>query len=187
MHVQPLTPPSSEAAPTGRVLTVDRGQWFALKTASRHERTAARRLAAEGLEVFVPSCKRTRRWSDRVKTLDTALFPGYIFSRFPRQSFPVVRSTAGVLYVVPTGVEAVAIPDHEITSLRLAIESGLDLEPMRQIEPGTRVEVVRGPLTGTIGRMIKYQGRDCLVIAVDLLQKGVRAEVNVHDVEPVGF
>jgi hypothetical protein len=59
-----------------------RPQWFLLRTRSKQERKVADALQAKGYEVFLPMHTERRQWSDRLKTYDTPLFPGYLFCRF---------------------------------------------------------------------------------------------------------
>src|ERR1035438_4405703 len=56
--------------------------WFALTVGPSHERRAERSLVNQGFKTYVPVYRVHRRWSDRVKNLDTVLFPGYVFCRF---------------------------------------------------------------------------------------------------------
>src|SRR5215472_12673610 len=58
-------------------------QWYALTVRHQHERPVDRVLCAGGIETFLPLFRARRRWSDRVKELETPLFPGYVFGRFP--------------------------------------------------------------------------------------------------------
>ena len=166
------------------VTALDRG-WFALRTRPRHERAAAGRLAGSGLEVFLPEVSRRRRWSDRIKTISEVLFPGYVFCRFAPAEFPLVRSTAGVLYVAPVACRPVRIPPEEIQSLRIALTRGVHLEPVRRLVPGDPVEVLHGPLRGVRGRLVAHKDAARLIVAVDLLQQGVMAEVSIEDVSPL--
>src|ERR1700722_18773633 len=55
--------------------------WFALRVRSNHERVAATHLRGKGYEEFAPSYKTERQWSDRRKTTEQFLFPGYVFCR----------------------------------------------------------------------------------------------------------
>jgi hypothetical protein len=58
---------------------MDGEKWFALITKPQHEFRVAEGLrAASEAEVFLPTYQNKRRWSDRVKILDTPLFPGYV-------------------------------------------------------------------------------------------------------------
>lgn len=57
----------------------DKG-WFVVWTASRAEKKVESRIAAMGIEVWLPMVTEKRRWSDRWREVVTPLFPGYIFA-----------------------------------------------------------------------------------------------------------
>lgn len=54
----------------------------------------------------------------------------------------------------------------------------------RSITQGTRVEVVRGPLAGVRGVLVRKEARYRLVISVDLLSQGAAVEIDAADVVP---
>jgi len=61
-----------------------RGQfpWYAVHVKSRFEREVSEALRQKGYEEFAAFYRTRRRWSDRTKTVEFPLFPGYIFCRF---------------------------------------------------------------------------------------------------------
>src|SRR5260221_1955499 len=56
--------------------------WVALQVRMRHECNVSDHLQGKGYERFLPLYKARRRSSDRVKAVDSPLFPGYLFCRF---------------------------------------------------------------------------------------------------------
>jgi transcription antitermination factor NusG len=88
--------------------------WFALQVRTRHELGVANYLHGQGYESFLPLYKCRKRWSDRVKEVQTPLFPGYLFCRFdPQDRLPVMK-TPGVMQIV--GVNRVPLPVDELRS-----------------------------------------------------------------------
>jgi len=69
-------------------------------------------------------------WSDRVKVVAQRLFPGYLFCRLdPRQRWLPVLTTPGVVSIVGTGKEPIAIPETEIETVRQIVRSTTSGEP----------------------------------------------------------
>ena len=63
--------------------------------------------------------------------------------------------------------------------------STLPYDPCPAIKTGTMVEVVHGPLSGVVGRLVRKDAqRARLVLAVDLIGQGVSVEVDAADVKP---
>jgi transcription antitermination factor NusG len=100
-------------------------QWFAVRVRSNYERTTATHLRQRGYEEFCPSYASERRWSDRTKTVEQYLFPGYVFSRLDPQDRLPVLTAPGVVGLVGFGKTPSPIPDREIENIRTMVQSGV--------------------------------------------------------------
>src|SRR4051812_20393798 len=78
----------------------DYKQWYALKVRTGGEPSAAAALTMQGLELYSPMRQERRRYSDRIKVVKAAMFPGYIFCRFNIANKLPVISSPGVEYIV---------------------------------------------------------------------------------------
>lgn len=154
-------------------------RWYALQVACRKELSIAGQLEGRGLECFVPQYKSLRKWSDRTKEVQQALFPGYLFSRFDYSQRQGVVTTAGVLQVVGNGRVAVPVPDCEIEALQVATESGVPSQPWPYIKMGQKVQVNYGQLSGLQGILVNFKGNHRVVLSVTLLQRSLALEVDL--------
>src|ERR1035438_4787262 len=68
--------------------------WYAVAVRSNFERIVAQSLRQKDYEVFLPTYLAKRRWSDRTKVVECALFPGYLFCRMDLQQ-PEARPNEG--------------------------------------------------------------------------------------------
>lgn len=152
-------------------------QWFALRVKPRAERVVADVLRGKGYEYFLPMHRERRRWSDRVKTVETPLFGGYVFCRFDVQRRLPVLTSPGVLQVVSIGKVPEPIPDEEIASLKVLVDSNLAIEPWPFLSIGEKVRIVGGPLAGATGVIQSVKDRDRLVVSVTLLQRSISVVV----------
>ena len=73
---------------------------FAVKVRSRAESTVTELLRSKGYDVLLPTYTDKRKYTDRIKKMNCALFPGYVFVRFNPQAVHEVVTTQGVSYVV---------------------------------------------------------------------------------------
>jgi transcriptional antiterminator NusG len=162
---------------------IDRGvQWYALWTRSRHEQSVRDQLEQKQIESFLPTVTRWSRWKDRKKKIDWPLFPGYCFARFDgRERLPVLKCT-GVVNIISIEGEPAPIPEREIDGIRLLVESELAYDPCPMIHEGMLVEVVHGPLTGVVGRLLRKNDKARLVLSVDLIGQAASVEVDAADV-----
>ncbi len=159
--------------------------WYALRTKSRHEKLVRDQLDKQGIEPLLPTVKRLSQWKDRKKEIEIPLFSGYCFVRFSQQEKAPVQQTTGVVEIVGSGSRPEAIPEQEIEALRRLMTSVLPYDPHPYLHEGMKVEVVRGPLQGVLGILMRKEKRHRLVIGVHLIQQAAAVEIDVNDVVPV--
>lgn len=158
--------------------------WYAVRVRPKFERVVAASLASKGLSSFLPLYKERRRWSDRVKLVELPLFAGYVFCRLDvRQRLPVLQ-TPGVLHFVCFDGEPAAVEPSEIEALQRAACSGAALAPWPYLREGQKVVVVRGPMRGLHGILLKIRSEFRLVISVTLLQRSVAVDIDREAVQP---
>jgi len=134
-------------------------------------------LSHKGFEHFFPTYSARRRWSDRMKTVEAALFPGYVFCRIDIQKRLPVLTAPGVVNIVGIGKTPAIIPEHEIERIKLILRSGLLAEPWPYLTAGTQIRIEQGPLAGCEGILVRTKGQTRLVATVDLLQRAVAVEI----------
>jgi transcription antitermination factor NusG len=159
--------------------------WYALQVNCRKELSIASQIEGRGFECFLPTYKSLRKWSDRTKEIDQALFPGYLFCRFEYQGRQPIMTTAGVVQVVGNGRVAIPIPDAEIEALQVAISSGIPAQPWPYLKAGELVRVNYGHLSGLEGILVNFKGNHRVVLSVTLLQRSLALEVDLSWVSAV--
>ena len=157
-------------------------RWYALRTKSRHEKLVRDQLDKQGIEPLLPTVKRLSQWKDRKKEIEIPLFSGYCFVRFSRLEKTPVQKIVGVVEIVGSGNRPEPIPEQEIDALRLLMTSVLPYDPHPYLHEGMQVEVVRGPLQGAHGILLRKEKRHRLVIGVRLIQQAAAVEIDVNDV-----
>ncbi|HLZ34506.1 MAG TPA: UpxY family transcription antiterminator [Nitrospira sp.] len=163
---------------------IDHLRWYALRTRSRHEKVVRDQLANQGIEPLLPTVKRLSQWKDRKKEIEVPLFSGYCFVRFgSEQKMPVLK-TVGVVDIVGGGQRPEPIPDEEIAALQTLMTSVLPYDPHPYLSEGMTVEVVRGPLQGVRGILLRKEKRHRLVLGVRLIQQAAAVEIDIRDVIP---
>jgi transcription antitermination factor NusG len=160
--------------------------WYAIRVRTGHEQRVSATLSDKGYEEFLPVYRSTRKWSDRSKQLNVALFPGYLFCRLDVQHglLPIV-TTPGIISVVGAGRLPVAIPDHEIEALRTVVRSGLHAQPWPNLAVGAKVLIESGPLAGLEGVTLQVDKKFRLMLSVSLLQRSVAVEIDRGWVRPL--
>jgi transcription antitermination factor NusG len=160
-------------------------RWYAISVRPRHERVVTRHLAERGLHYFLPVYRSIRRWKDRRKELELALFPGYVFVNLNLRDRLGVLQAPGVVQFVTFQGQPAAVPDSEIRRLESGISAGLRPQPHPYLQRGKKVRVKSGPLADAEGIMIRRKDGFRLVLSIDLLMRSVVLEVDESDVEPL--
>lgn len=160
-------------------------QWYAVRTRSRHEKLVRDQLEKQGVEPLLPTVKRLSQWKDRKKEIEVPLFSGYCFVKFSREARLPVQQVSGVVEIVGSGNRPEPIPEAEIEALKTLMTSVLPFDSHPYLHEGMQVEVVRGPLQGVQGILLRKEKRHRLVIGVRLIQQAAAVEIDVRDVAAV--
>ena len=152
--------------------------WFALQVRVRHESSVADYLGGLGYEWFLPLYKSRKRWSDRIKEVKSALFPGYLFCRFNQHDRLPILKTPGVVQIVGFNRIPAAVDETEISALQTLMATGVANQPCPFLEIGEKVRIESGPLRGLEGILMDLKGHHRLVLSVTLLQRSVAVEID---------
>jgi transcription antitermination factor NusG len=161
--------------------------WYAVQTRARHERVVLQRFREKGLTTFLPLVTEVRRWSDRQKVLELPLFSCYVFVKImnTNEDRQRVLFTESVFDFVGVPRQGTPIPDEQIEAVRTIVEERVSLHSHPFLKIGQRVRIRSGALDGVEGILIDRNGRDALVISVDLIQRSMAIRIDGYSVEPV--
>jgi transcription antitermination factor NusG len=160
--------------------------WYVVRTRSRHEKTVRDQLVRREVETFLPLAERWSRWKDRRKKIAFPLFPGYCFARFPLADRLRVLNVVGVADLVGIGGQPEPVPDAEIEAIQRLASTTLQYDPHPFLAEGMDVEVVRGPLAGVRGKLLRKDRVTRLVLSVTLIRQAAVVEIHPADVVHVG-
>jgi transcription antitermination factor NusG len=175
----------SQLAPTKLSEAGAELKWYALYTCPRHEKTVAQQIEERSIECFLPLYRSVRRWKDRRKELELALFPGYIFVHLALQNKMRVLQLPSAVRLVSFNGQPAALPEIEIETLRDRLSRGGCAEPHPYLSVGRRVRVCAGPMQGLEGIILRRKDRCRVVFSLELIMRSVAVEVDESEVEPV--
>jgi len=159
-------------------------KWFAVYTASRHEKRVAQHLTQREIESYLPLYRSARKWSDGSRvTLDLPLFPGYLFVHIKRNERVRVLSVPGALAVVGgPGREPVPLPDETIDALRTGLRQRA-AEPCPLLTIGQRARIRSGALAGMEGIVVRKKNSLRVVLTLEHIMQSIAVEVDAGDLE----
>lgn len=157
--------------------------WYVVHTKVRDEQTACENLARQGFAVYLPRIKVLKRIRGRQQARLEPLFPRYIFfqPRSTAHSIAPVRSTRGVMNIVRFGQEPAVMRSevlHGIRDFETRQNEASD-EDISPFQPGERVRVADGPLTGLEG-LISDVSQQRVVVLMHMLGQNTRVSLSRH-------
>jgi transcription antitermination factor NusG len=161
--------------------------WYAVQTRARHERVVFQRFRDKGLTTFLPLVTEVRRWSDRQKTLEIPLFSCYVFVRIMNTNEDRLRvlRTNSVFDLVGVARQGTPIPDEQIDAVRTIVEERVNWQSYPFLKIGQRVRIRSGALDGVEGILVARNGRESLVVSVELIQRSLAIRIDGYSVEPI--
>lgn len=153
--------------------------WVAGLTKSRAEKAFADYLTKREIPVFLPLIPRRRVYGKTVHQSQIPLFSGYVF--FDGEA--AQRS----VYYESRKLAQILVPDNpaklrsELDNLSRSIQTGMR-ETLFGVA-GSPVQVMRGPLKGVFGELVRYSAGSRLIVRVSFIGKAVELEIDEAFVE----
>ncbi|GAB1416559.1 hypothetical protein MASR2M117_19650 [Paludibacter sp.] len=151
-------------------------KWYVLYTSPRAEKQVLQRLLDENIESFLPLHLSPRRWSDRIKLVETPLFSSYIFVyTIHHRLFDLVR-LPGISRVIYFEGKPAVIREREIKAIRQFLEIANGKAYKIELDDEVRVSV--GALKNTVGKVIKIKKKYAVLLLNEL---GLQAQVRLDE------
>ena len=159
--------------------------WYAFYTYPNREKAAYNELMKTGHDVFLPVVKTIHRWQNRQqKNISKVLFPGYIFVRTVESEIYNIAQISQIVRCVKCGDRPAVVPERDIRCIQLMLDMGQEVYKTHDFIEGEHVKVVRGPLAGYKGILVKRKGKSrfclqlndigqcaCIDIGASMLEK----------------
>jgi len=160
-------------------------QWYAAYTWANHEKRVADQFVERTVEHFLPTFESIRRWKDRRMRIRQPLFSGYIFVRLALQDRLRVLQVPSVVRLVSFNGQPAALSDQEIDTLRKSLIPELRALPHPYLKVGRRVRIVKGPLYGAEGVVVRKKNGFRFVLLMDLIMRAASVDVDAADIQAI--
>lgn len=156
-------------------------EWRVAHTLARCEKKVAGWIQQQGWRAELPLYRSIKRYRGKKMEFLKPLFPGYVFVQLPESEGRKVAQHDQVarLLTPPDPAEFAS----QLEGVLKAIESGMDLVPVPVLVPGTRVEIVSGPLRGTHGIVEKAKGFTQVILRIDFIGHAASVRMDPCDVD----
>ncbi len=151
--------------------------WYVLYTKPKNEKKVAEQLADLGLEVYCPTVKTVKVWSDRKKKVSEPLFKSYVFVKVNESQRDDVFEAYGVVrYLFWLGKPAV-VREEEIEAIRNFLSETEDMAKPLVFEYLQEMEILHGPFKGQAAKYL-YSSKNKLILRVESLGIVIKAELH---------
>lgn len=148
-------------------------RWLAAYVRLFHEKKTCERLTDMNIENFLPVQEEIHQWSDRRKKIERVLIPMIVFVRVDKVQQPEVLTLASVSrYMVNRDKHIpLVIPDEQMDRFKFMLDYSdkaisMNSEPLA---PGEKVRVIKGPLRGLEGELVKVDNTTRIAVRLDML------------------
>lgn len=161
-------------------------KWYAIYTAPKAEKRVSVRLAEMGIDHYLPIQRLLKQWSDRKKWVEEPLFRSYLFVHIEEKEYFPVLNIQGIVKFISFGGTAASIPDFQIETVRRLLMESTEIEiTTESFAPGMPIEVVAGPLMGTLGELISFRGEKRIAVKIHTLDTTVLINIPEEFVAPL--
>lgn len=161
--------------------------WYALYTRPRSEKKLSSFLTSRGVDHFLPIIRLRKKWSDRIKWTEKAVFDSYIFVNinFIQDAKSILRSPHAVRFV-EFGGEPAEINHKDMELMQISIKHFAENAIVRDAAdflPGQVIKISVGPFAGKEALIRQIQGKTHVIVNFPALNKTLEVEIPVSHLE----
>ena len=159
--------------------------WFVLRTKSRYEKKLATSFTKHGIEFFLPLKMELKQWSDRMKKVESPLFPGFIFVQMTETTRFQILNTPGAVQFLYHDKKYAQLTRRDIEMINLALDDRQELEVIgTELIEGQIVNINSGPFKGFEAKLIHQNGKGKLILEISSIGQGVVVEIGNAKIVP---
>lgn len=158
-------------------------RWWALHVRPRTEKMLARKLLARRIGYYLPQHEHRKTYQRRVVASRVPVFPGYLFVCGDDSAFEFTATAREV--VSPICVVEQELLLAQLRDVNRLVASGAPITPEEKLETGMPARIVRGPLAGMSGHVVRNKRGLKFVLQVQFIQRAASIEVDGTMVEAI--
>jgi len=157
--------------------------WLVVYTKPRQEKKLAERLTQMGYEVYCPTQRIKKRWSDRWKWIEQPLFTSHLFIQIDPERREAIYFVPGFVRFLFWLKRPAQVRPQEIDVLKKWLNDftpeAFNIQPLKR---GQRISVKSGPLKGHNGVVVEERNGKLELILNDLQLK-VMIDLHLSEVK----
>lgn len=166
--------------------TNEERRWYIVYTNPRAEKKLSKLFKKYKIENYLPLITEKKKWSDRIKSVETPCFKSYIFVHieFWKERVKVLQLPGAHHFVFHKGQPAtVEINDIESLKSILQIRSeNVEVRENEALSKGKFVKVVGGILAGRTVEIEKRKNKIAVFVRFPMMNQVAIVEVKLEDI-----
>ena len=152
-------------------------RWYAVHTLPHREFGARAQLEAQSYMVYLPRHLKTVRHARKLRTVDAAFFPRYLFVQLDltRDRWRSINGTFGVSAIITDRERPIPVPAGIVEALQDRLATGAAAVRDDGLQVGQRVEVMVGPFASFVGELERFEGEERVRVLLQVM--GAKAPV----------
>ena len=148
-------------------------RWYVVHARPHAEKRANLHLREQGFATFLPLHQKTVRHARKFRTIEAPFFPRYLFVQMDvgRDRWRSIHGTTGVSHLIMEGDLPKPVPLGVVEGMTAAANPAGLMSGVPRLSPGEAVRVVRGPLSGLVGRLVALDEKQRVKVLLDILGK----------------
>ena len=171
-------------------MTSESKRWFVVRTQPNGEFKALSHILRQGFDGYLPRYLKRRRHARKTDTVQTPLFPGYLFVGMDpeRARWRALNSTVGVSELICQSGLPAPLPDDVIDNIRRhEDERGyVVLGEHTGLKKGDKVRITDGAMADHVGIFDAPSDQHRVFLLLDLLGRQVRVKIPMTALAPAG-
>jgi transcriptional antiterminator RfaH len=159
--------------------------WLVVYTKPRQEKKLAQRLTQLGFEVYCPTQRIKKRWSDRWKWIEQPLFTSHLFIQIDPERRDAIYFVPGFVRFLFWLTRPAVVRPQEIDTLKRCLN---DFTPeaiqVESLLPGQHLKIQSGPLQRQEAQLLEHRG-DTMVLYLPSIQLQVRVDLSHTEIQAV--
>jgi transcription elongation factor/antiterminator RfaH len=163
-------------------------QWYAVQALARREKIAQLNIENQNYRTFLPFFWKTVRHARQLRTVQQALFPGYLFVALDtdRDRWRSINGTPGVARLISNGDLPACVPRHIIEELLRNTDEKGSVRLNQQFVVGQKVRIVKGPMTDLVGDLLSLDDAGRVRVLLEIMSGKIVVTLNSENLHPSG-
>jgi len=160
--------------------------WYVVQCLARREKYAQQNLNLQYFQTFYPFYFKTVRHARKTRTVQQALFPGYLFVNLDlnKDRWRSINGTYGVSRLIMNGERPSVVPHGIVDRLIEHTDQKGSVRLDDGLKVGQKVKIVSGPMNELIGELLTLDDSGRVRVLLEIMSGKIVVTLNRSTLHP---